>query len=71
MKDVYIHEHHGIICHHFNKIRIKTTIIAEKPEFMVPARTVRYVLNRLKSENFPEVREHFLDVRQCLYLIKR
>lgn len=37
----------------------------------LPARTVRYALNRLKSEDFLEIREHFLDARQCLYLIKR
>lgn len=31
MKDVYIHEYYGIICHYFNKIRINITIVAEKP----------------------------------------
>lgn len=37
----------------------------------LPARTVRYALNRLKNEDFLEVREHFLDARQCLYLIRK
>ncbi len=35
------------------------------------ARTVRYALNRLKSEDFLEIHEHYLDSRQCLYLIRR
>ncbi len=36
----------------------------------LPARTVRYALNRLKNEGFLEMREYFQDARQCLYLIK-
>ncbi len=36
----------------------------------LPARTVRYALNRLKNEDFLEIREYFQDARQSLYLIK-
>lgn len=32
MKDVYICEHYGIICHYFYNIRINITIIARKYE---------------------------------------
>ncbi len=36
----------------------------------LPARTVRYALNRLKEEDFLEKREYYQDARQSLYHIK-
>ncbi len=35
----------------------------------LPARTVRYALNRLKNEDILEEHEYFQDARQCLYQI--
>lgn len=37
----------------------------------LPARTVRYALNRLKEEDFLEEREYYQDARQSLYGIKQ
>ncbi len=39
-------------------------------ESYLPARTVRYALNRLKKENILEERFYFKDARQSLYGIK-
>jgi len=34
---------------------------------LLPSRTVRYALNRLKAENFLIERHYFIDARQSLY----
>ncbi|WP_269851886.1 hypothetical protein [Methanosarcina horonobensis] len=40
-------------------------------ETILPSRTVRYALNRLKEEKILLERFYFLDSRQSLYEIKR
>ncbi|BBL64251.1 MULTISPECIES: winged helix-turn-helix domain-containing protein [Methanosarcina] len=40
-------------------------------ETILPSRTVRYALNRLKEEKILMERFYFLDSRQSLYEIKR
>ena len=39
-------------------------------ESYLPARTVRYALNRLKKEEFLQEKFHFKDARQSLYGLK-
>lgn len=39
-------------------------------ESYLPARTVRYALNRLKEEEFLQEKFHFKDARQSLYGLK-
>ena len=39
-------------------------------ESFLPARTVRYALNRLKKEGILEERLYYKDARQCLYGVK-
>jgi transcription initiation factor IIE alpha subunit len=36
-------------------------------ETLLPSRTVRYALNRLKDEKFLVERHYFIDARQSLY----
>ena len=40
-------------------------------ETILPSRTVRYALNRLKEEEILQERFYFIDSRQSLYEIKR
>jgi transcription initiation factor IIE alpha subunit len=40
-------------------------------ETSLPARTVRYALNRLKDENILVERHYFTDARQSLYGLNR
>jgi hypothetical protein len=37
---------------------------------LLPSRTVRYALQRLKTENFLIERHYFIDARQSLYGLK-
>lgn len=40
-------------------------------ETILPSRTVRYAINRLKEENILMERFYFIDSRQSLYEIKK
>jgi transcription initiation factor IIE alpha subunit len=40
-------------------------------ETLLPSRTVRYALNRLKDENVLVERHYFIDARQSLYDLNR
>ena len=40
-------------------------------ETILPSRTVRYAINRLKEEEILQERFYFIDSRQSLYEIKR
>jgi hypothetical protein len=40
-------------------------------ETILPSRTVRYALNRLKEEEIFQERFYFIDSRQSLYEIKK